>query len=95
MYLVRVITVSRTWGWEELGVGASPGSVLIMSVDLIYHSRLINYPQFIANTLNESLLETTSSLFKHLKEASVWVGGMDKKIDLISGEHLNSPFCVP
>lgn len=92
MYLVRVITVSRTWGWEELGagvrVGASPGSVLIMSVDLIY-------PQFIANTVNESLLETTSSLFKHLKEASVWVGGMDKKIDLISGEHLNSPFCVP
>lgn len=70
MYLVRVITVSRTWGWEELGagvrVGASPGSVLIMSVDLIY-------PQFIANTVNESLLETTSSLFKHLKEASVWV----------------------
>lgn len=52
-------------------MGASPGSVLIMSVDLIYHSRLINYPQFIANTLNESLLETTSSLFKHLKEASV------------------------
>lgn len=70
MYLVRVITVSRTWGWEELGagvrVGASPGSVLIMSVDLIY-------PQFIANTVNESLLETTSSLFKHLKEACVWV----------------------
>lgn len=60
------------WGWGGGGgVGASPGGVLIVSVNLIFHSRLINYPQFIANTVNESLLETTSSLFKHLKEASV------------------------